>query len=528
MATSSHKLAGLDCVHGLAPQVGVATILALLSFLSVYRFGIVAVIVGVLALAFFCVAVANPDFATLAVVFVMYSNAAAVAVHSHPALAPLAVGFFLLLFFPTINFVVLRREGIRIDGVLWLMLVYLVILVVSALFSRYPAGSIKPIIRFVFEGMTLYFLLINSVRSPKVLRKVIWVLLLVAGTLGTLSWYQDLTKSYRNDYLGFAATKVLQKSLGTTTSTALAGSDEIDLGAESRGLVGKHVRALGPVNDPNFYSQMLVAVLPLALVLAFSHLSRRVRVMAAAACAPIMAGIVLSFSRGAALAVIVVGICLFFLRYIRLRYALLFAAVLAVVIASTPGYFNRINTLSGLSSQGMAAADFSLRERSSILHTGLQVFLQHPLLGVGLGQASEYIEVRGVGFSAGVRGLAPHNTYLEQLIENGILGFTCFMAMAFVTLRNLFRASRYWIGRRPEYAHMAMGLMLAVVAFLTTSLFLHLAFPRYYWLLMGLAGAAALMFSPDVLEQHSPEASLGLAAADRCSQPTQRSAESLY
>ena len=122
-------------------------------------------------------------------------------------------------------------------------------------------------------------------------------------------------------------------------------------------------------------------------------------------------------------------------------------------------------------------------------------------------QAADFLGKRRVvkrswGYSAGRRGLAPHNTYLELLVESGILGFTCFMAIVVVTIRNLLRAGRYWAGKRPEYAHLCMACMLSIGAFLATSLFLHLAFPRYFWLLMGLAGAAAKTFDPEEAERN--------------------------
>jgi hypothetical protein len=38
---------------------------------------------------------------------------------------------------------------------------------------------------------------------------------------------------------------------------------------------------------------------------------------------------------------------------------------------------------------------------------------------------------------------------------------------------------------------MATGLMLAVVTYMTTGLFLHLSYARYFWLVLAIAGAAA-------------------------------------
>jgi putative inorganic carbon (HCO3(-)) transporter len=492
----SEKAGGIVRSRSLAPQVAAATLFAFLTFLSIYRFGITTVVAGVLALAFLCVTLAMPALATPVVVFVMYSNSAAIAVHNHPALAPFAIGFFLLLCIPVINFVVLRRDGMRIDNVFWIMMVYLAIMISSAVFSRVPGESITALFKYIFEGLAFYFLLINAVRTPKVLRSCMWILLLVAAFLGGLAWIQNATKTYTVDYGGFAATHLADQS-GSGTNNG----DRIDIGNESRGRSVGQFRALGPVQDPNFFGQMLVAALPFALVPAFVDRSKRNRILAVAACVPILAGIIFTYSRGAGLAVLILGVCLFFLRYLKLRYALLFAVVITVVVLSSPGYLDRISSITEISTKHEVGADTSIKERSGIIKTGLKVFLQHPLLGVGVGQATNYIELTGVGYAAGVRGMAPHNLYLQLLVETGILGFVCFLSIAYFTTRNLLRASRYWIARRPEYAHICIAFMLAIIGFLSTSLFLHLAYPRFYWMLVGLGGAAAIVFSPEAAEQ---------------------------
>jgi hypothetical protein len=38
---------------------------------------------------------------------------------------------------------------------------------------------------------------------------------------------------------------------------------------------------------------------------------------------------------------------------------------------------------------------------------------------------------------------------------------------------------------------MATGLLLSIVTYMTTGLFLHLSYARYFWLMLALAGAAA-------------------------------------
>jgi hypothetical protein len=46
---------------------------------------------------------------------------------------------------------------------------------------------------------------------------------------------------------------------------------------------------------------------------------------------------------------------------------------------------------------------------------------------------------------------------------------------------------------RPDLAAIATGFSLAIVAYLATGLFLHLSYARYFWLMLALGGAAAVV-----------------------------------
>ena len=48
---------------------------------------------------------------------------------------------------------------------------------------------------------------------------------------------------------------------------------------------------------------------------------------------------------------------------------------------------------------------------------------------------------------------------------------------------------------------MVMGLEAALIAYLANSIFLHLAYIRYFWLLMGLAGAASYLAREEAAER---------------------------
>ncbi len=65
------------------------------------------------------------------------------------------------------------------------------------------------------------------------------------------------------------------------------------------------------------------------------------------------------------------------------------------------------------------------------------------------------------------------------------------MAVLLVTLWELAKARRKWVGRRTDLANMATAFSLSVLTYMTTGIFLHLSYARYFWLIMALAGATA-------------------------------------
>ena len=282
--------------------------------------------------------------------------------------------------------------------------------------------------------------------------------------LGALAGIQWVTQNYDRTYAGFSTVEVVQAD-GTVGRPTLANEEHV------RG--EEKLRAFGPVPIPTSLARSrLAAAFPLALIPALVGASRRVRLLTLGCAALILAGVVLSYSRGAAIAVVIPGTCMFFLRYFKLWHGLVFAAIIAAVIASNPDYSNRITTLVDARQDGIQNADPSVRDRALILQAGTARFLQHPILGVGPGQSPAYIGTYDQASRFGsVRDVPLHNTYLQQLVETGIVGFLCFMTIVYCAMRNLLRTSRYWKQGAPEYAHVSASLFLALVGFLSPASF---------------------------------------------------------
>jgi O-antigen ligase len=94
-----------------------------------------------------------------------------------------------------------------------------------------------------------------------------------------------------------------------------------------------------------------------------------------------------------------------------------------------------------------------------------------------------------------------HNLYLGVAAETGALGEICFLLILYVTLRNLARVRKRLLESHPELANMATAFMLAIITYMTTGIFLHFAYLRYFWLFMALAGATSYIANAQVPEE---------------------------
>jgi O-antigen ligase len=227
--------------------------------------------------------------------------------------------------------------------------------------------------------------------------------------------------------------------------------------------------------------------------------------------ATIMFAITLTASRGGALALgamLVVMVALGFFRPGQLIGAV---AILAAGLALNPSYVQRLTTtsLSGIAAPAgsSVAADTAARGRLTENLAAAQVFADHPLLGVGPGGFPLYYqEYAGrIGIQVHERqrtgehaGEAPqreaHNIALGLAADLGVVGLGLFVVVIWLAFRGLLRARRRWLSeQRPELADIAGALVVALAGYLAAGVFLSLAFERYLWLLLALAGATVAL-----------------------------------
>lgn len=431
-----------------------------------------------------------PDLATLITLFAVYTNVTVIVVHRYEGVSDLAAGaVVLLLLFPLARHLIARRELLRVDRAFGFMAALLCVMLLSTFGAVDRGLAFREIFVYATEGLLLYLLVLNVVRELPMLRKAVRTLLLAGALLGALTLYQGLTGSYGQTFGGLAA-RSLEHVDEDTPAAQLRADDEMQLAD----------RARGPVDGPNRFAQILIVLLPLALMEYRNARTPEGRLAATAAGLLILGGVFLTYSRGAFLTLVFLVGLLALLREVPWRVVLLGAGLLAVGVGIVaPGYYERIasvrETVALLDEGERAEVGAVIRGRLTETLAALWTYADHPVLGVGPGQYmpfySERYQLRPeIDFRHLPEPRRSHNLYAEAAAETGTLGLVAFLAVPGVLLVGLWRQRRRWAGRRPRLARLATAFGLAILAYHGTGMFLHLAYERYYWLLLALAGAA--------------------------------------
>ncbi len=446
-----------------------------------------------------------PDMGTLAVLFAIYSNISVLAMRSqkavqltagpvdkNPRVAVVLAGLFFLLIVPLIFHLFIRKQKLIFDHGFILMLVLLVVYLTSSLFATDKRIVVSHMSGYVVEGLMLYFLITNVIRDASTVKRVTWTLLLAGNLMAGLSVFQKVTHTESNIYGGLAQ---VSSDFELDTSRQVVRNASVGPNGEAVG----EVRAAGPIGETNRYGQILVVLLPLGVLRFVTESSRRLRAFALVSVALIFGALCLTLSRGSILAALAVFVLMAGMRVLKVRQVVVAAVCIGLfVVVAEPAVLSRmasLERLKGLFVRQPAAAETpdSSAVRRYVLNVATwHVFLDHPLLGVGPGQFSEhYSAVYGnrVGLIEQRKTYRGHNLYLETLAETGVIGLLSFLAMLFVIMRGLWKVRTRLMKTRPDLAATAAALFLCLAAYAISAVFDHLAYQRYYWLLLAISSA---------------------------------------
>jgi putative inorganic carbon (hco3(-)) transporter len=303
----------------------------------------------------------------------------------------------------------------------------------SALWPRYAVDSLSDLVK-----MTLvFFFLVNSAETEGRLRGVMWAMVIggLCPALGTLYHYRaGILYEGRAAWVGIFA-------------------------------------------NPNEVAYSLVILLPLVAYLAVSH-GWFARLVLAGISALYLGAIFVTFSRGGMVGLLVVmAVYAWRKRNIWLRGALVIAVTAGFSVAAS--HWTRAEDFSQLNN------DLSFQQRIATSEVGLQMFVDHPWTGVGLGcgvVAWPLYAPQGL-YTTGA--LITHNTVIQVMGETGILGGIPFLFMIGIAI---FQSRRLALSSgRPDLGIAIETALWGLVACGMSGGYVLTWFP---YLLLGLAGSA--------------------------------------
>lgn len=380
-----------------------------------------------------------------------------------------------------------QRRRLGFDPILIVLLCYFAHVALGVWYAIYPnlvTTRLSDFSKDILYTLVVAFWLVR----PRMMEGAIWLLVVVGALLGTLTVYQEVTQTYDNSYWNLAKVRIAF----------------IIEGVEDR------PRAAGPLGDPNFYGQQLLVLLPLALWWAIHPRNVAARLIAIFSALAILAGVGLSYSRGALLAVVVMG-AIYFIRFkIRLRYLLyLIPLVLMAVLVAPPEMKARFGTLTEFfgAEDVSQIEDNSFEGRSRYLIVGANMFLDSPIFG----KAADHFKALYTDYVLQI-GLSPdqdqnrnaHNFYLEVLTEHGLIGLGLLLTMIVMAFRRFMEGQRLYARLGDQrMADLGGFLQVAFAGYAFSAFFLHGDYPRFLWLLLGVAiafGAGAREAAAEVSE----------------------------
>jgi O-antigen ligase len=429
-----------------------------------------------------------PNITIIFVTFIIYTNAAVVMIKFHNVPEALGYALPLLLIVPFIWQVFINKKKLRINFVFVLMLVYYSIIVLGSAFSKDINLAIPSVINYMAEGLGLYFLLINTIRTPNLLKQVVWSLLVGGAIIGGLSLYQQVTGTHNNNYGGFAQ----------VTGQGFATADTLQ---------GEVIqpRVSGPIGEKNRYAQIMLMLVPIGLFRAWGERGRNLRLVAFVLTGLIFIGGSLAFSRGAQVGLLLLIAIMTFMQYIKVHQLfVIFLGIILLLLAfpqNSVRFFSLAEIFSPREEGGLRSADGAIQGRATEMLAALLVFIDHPIIGVGPGmfryEMEEYSKIVSLRNITTVR--EAHSLYPGVAAETGALGFITLMAIFLYTLYQLANARKYWLEKNHTgMANLCTGFFLAIISYMTTGIFLHMSYIRYLWLIMALGFIASQFRESDI------------------------------
>lgn len=317
------------------------------------------------------------------------------------------------------------------------ILIFSIISLFSIIFSDYLSMSINSV-STIFLFFILYLILMSSIDNFSFIKKIFYTLTIS----GVISAFLGIMQSFNFTSYGLGAVFM----------------------AESI------IRASGFIGDANDFGVFMISLLPFIFYFYFQEESKLRKVFLAVSFLIISSAIFLSVSRSVLLAAVIIFPILFYKKIKKKEVIFAIIILIVILLYLSPAILSRFSSYT---------LERGVNQRVLLLKDSLYVFQHHPLSGIGYGTIRNYIYLNFV----------THNAYLQIAAETGIFGLLAFLAVLFISFKNLYLAKKkYFEEKYRERFLIASSLQLALVAYVIIMFFLSFYYDKLLWLFIILTG----------------------------------------
>jgi len=247
-------------------------------------------------------------------------------------------------------------------------------------------------------------------------------------------------------------------------------------------------RACSTFSNPIFFAAFLVITLPIAIHYFFQiKENKKKRIVSAVCVGFIVAGIALSYSRGAYLAALV---ALFVTLFCEKKQTIVSLCIMPAALFLIPqGVYKRLLTL--VTNKN----DISLTTHSRIYEAAFETIEKHWLFGIGTGNAG-FREILHNEY--GIKQPHAHNIFLEFFIEGGFIGVCLFAVTLFLMVFGMIKIAV----KCKEGRALCVTLIASLAGFVCCGMFDFIFYGpkpiQIFFLLAGLIEAVWLLYSKNL------------------------------
>lgn len=345
-----------------------------------------------------------------------------------------------------------------------LLLLFVAVLVVGIPFSSWPGGSWGVFTESVIKTLLFVLLMTNVITSRNQLRTLVRVIVTCAAIIAFVAVSHYVTGMF--DQWG-----------------RLVGYGEKEYA------------------NPNDLALGLLTIIPLTFLLLLEAKAVFLRCAYAGVIVLMSLAILASMSRTGMVGLAFLG-TVWLLAMARktpkkaILGVVMMIAVVATSVAMVPALADRFGSIFDDEKDDLG----SRAARLEHMWDGLVIMAENPILGVGMGQSPAAVYARHG--SIGPHWEQIHNVYLQVAAEGGIIAISLFLTMMISETSRLKRAERNLMqGPDAEMVKWPRCIRASLLTFIVCANFSPVAYNWFFYILLGLSGAALkLLASPKVVE----------------------------